>query len=204
MELCTTATHPGTASVRPIAVGSRLTALCDVVSAAVAPGSRHERGDIGESDASRESRQHVCEVLDGVDVVEGAGAKHRVGDGRALSARVAACKEKILSSQLGAHVKAFDDTVVDGDDAIVEEARQRHVVHAVPRIRTVEQRDSPRLAREQAESGNAQVAAFAFGVAAPRELPRRRRGDVSKFVVSKANMPVDNSKRVTAAFASAR
>ncbi len=51
-----------------------------------APGYRHERGDIGESDASRDS------------------------------------------SQRGAHGKAFDDTVVDGDDAIVEEARQRHVV----------------------------------------------------------------------------
>jgi len=77
------------------------------------PGNGHKRGDVGESNASRQARQHVSEVLDGVDVVERAGAEHGEGDGGALSTGVTAGEEKVLPRQCGTHVKALDDAIVD-------------------------------------------------------------------------------------------
>jgi hypothetical protein len=60
----------------------------------------------------------------------------------------------------------------------VQTVSESFLIRAVSSIRPVEKRDAPGLARQPAEPDDAQVAALALRVAAPRQLSRRRRGDV--------------------------
>ena len=62
----------------------------------------------------REARQHVGEILDGVDVEEGAAAQRLEHDGGPLGARVTDREEKILPRQRRADVEPLDRAVVDG------------------------------------------------------------------------------------------
>ena len=92
------------------------------------PRGGHHRGDVREADPPRESRQDVGEVLDRVHLGQSAAAQHREGDGCALTTGVASREEEVLPRDRRADVEALHDTVVDGDDAVVEEASERHLV----------------------------------------------------------------------------
>lgn len=60
--------------------------------AARLPAGGQQGRQIDQADAARENRQHIAEVLDGVDAQEPAAPKDRVGDGGTLTARVGSGK----------------------------------------------------------------------------------------------------------------
>lgn len=82
-------------------------------------GSRWQQGgQVSQAHATCKSRQHVRQVLDGVDAGERAAAEDGVGDCGSAAVCIGAGEEKILARERGPDVQAFDDPVVDGDDAV--------------------------------------------------------------------------------------
>jgi hypothetical protein len=79
-------------------------------------------------DPTREPRQDVGEVRDGIYAGKPAAAENRVGDGRPLAAYVEPGEEEVLASQSGADMQPLDGAVIHGDGAVLEKAPERDLI----------------------------------------------------------------------------